>query len=134
VASGNFDVITFNTEDYDTDGLHDTVTNNTRITIPTGFGGYWRFVFHASVDADATGHLRFDCALRKNAAGSSSGGTLLQNTSTTGHINVQDGEATTLVPLVTGDYVEAFFNSIGEGRVLGSGATGTTLTADYVGQ
>jgi hypothetical protein len=134
VASGNFDVVSFNTEDYDTDGLHDNATNNTRITIPTGLGGYWYFIFHADVDADATGHTRFQCVLRKNAAGASGGGTLLQATSITGHTNAQDGEALTLVPLVATDYVEAFFNSTSEARVLGAGVNGTSLTALYVGQ
>jgi hypothetical protein len=134
VLSGNADVVTFDLEDYDTDTLHDTATNNSRITIPTGFGGYWHFVIHAGVDADTTGHLRFDCSLRKNAAGSSTGGTLLQLTSTTGHLNAQDGEATTLVPLLATDYIEGFFTSNGEARILQSGVTGTTLTAFYLGQ
>jgi hypothetical protein len=134
VGTGAFDVVTFNTEDYDTDGLHDNVTNNSRITIPTGFGGYWFLIFHADVDADATGHTRFQCTIRKNAAGSSVGGTLLQATSITGHTLAQDGEATTLVPLVATDYVEAFFNSTSEGRVLGAGVNGTSFTAEYRGQ
>jgi hypothetical protein len=134
VTSGNFDVVSFNTEDYDTDGLHDNVTNNARITIPTGFGGTWLLVFHADVDADATGHTRFQCVIRKNAAGASGGGTLLQATSVTGHTNAQDGEALTLVPLVATDYVEAFFNSTSEARVLGAGVNGSSLTALYLGQ
>jgi hypothetical protein len=134
VASGNTDVVSFNTEDYDTDTLHDNATNNSRITIPTGFGGYWLFIFHAGVDADATGHTRYVCSLRKNAAGASGSGTLLQATNVTGHTLPQDGEASTLVPLTAGDYVEAFFQSTSEARVLDLGVSGTTLTAVYFGQ
>ena len=31
--------VAFNSEDLDTDGFHDTATNNSRLTIPTGLGG-----------------------------------------------------------------------------------------------
>lgn len=40
--------ITFDAEDFDTDGFHDNSTNNTRITIPSGKGGKYLFT--------ATGH------------------------------------------------------------------------------
>lgn len=33
--------VTFDTEEFDTDALHDNTTNNTRITIPSGMGGKW---------------------------------------------------------------------------------------------
>jgi hypothetical protein len=33
--------VQFMAEDFDTDGFHDNVTNNTRITIPSGKGGYY---------------------------------------------------------------------------------------------
>lgn len=39
VTGGNADAITFNTELFDTDGYHDTGSNTSRITIPTGLGG-----------------------------------------------------------------------------------------------
>lgn len=41
LASGSTTPLAFNTEVYDTDGLHSTVTNTSRITIPTGLGGKW---------------------------------------------------------------------------------------------
>ena len=33
--------ITWNTNTFDTDSIHDTVTNNSRFTVPTGKGGKW---------------------------------------------------------------------------------------------
>lgn len=133
VSSGNTDVVTFNSEDFDTDGFHDTGANTSRVTVPTGFDGYWRFVFEADVDADAANHTSFACRLRKNAAGSDAAGTLLQSNRITGHTNAQSGTVMWTGPLAVTDYVEAFFQSNSEGRVLGSGAAGTVLTADYLG-
>lgn len=37
--------LSFDTELYDNGGCHDTVTNNSRITIPVGAGGLWHFHF-----------------------------------------------------------------------------------------
>ena len=33
--------VTFNTENFDTDGFHDNSTNTSRFTVPTGKGGYY---------------------------------------------------------------------------------------------
>lgn len=41
IATVSTVAVTFDGEDYDTNTLHDNVTDNTRITIPTGQGGYW---------------------------------------------------------------------------------------------
>lgn len=46
VASGGDRAITFDTEDWDTDGYHDTVTNNSRFTIPAGKGGKYLVEAH----------------------------------------------------------------------------------------
>ena len=44
--SNNTDTfLTFDTENFDTDAFHDNSTNNTRITIPAGKGGYYQFNF-----------------------------------------------------------------------------------------
>jgi len=49
---------------YDTDGFHDPATNNSRITIPAGLGGYYMVYGLNTWDANATGR-RF-CELKKN--------------------------------------------------------------------
>ena len=42
-------IVTFNNEDYDTDGYHSNATNTSRITIPTGKGGKYRFYYRGFV-------------------------------------------------------------------------------------
>jgi hypothetical protein len=52
------------TDLYDTDGFHDPATNNSRITIPAGLGGYYMVYGLNTWDVNATGR-RF-CELKKN--------------------------------------------------------------------
>lgn len=40
-SQGSSLAVLFNSERYDTNGFHDTSSNTSRITIPTGFGGYY---------------------------------------------------------------------------------------------
>lgn len=42
LATGSEQAIPFNTELWDTDGFHDTGSNQERVTIPTGLGGLYR--------------------------------------------------------------------------------------------
>jgi hypothetical protein len=42
IASATEAQITWNQEEFDTDGFHDNSTNNARLTVPTGQGGYYR--------------------------------------------------------------------------------------------
>lgn len=47
--------VTFNSEDYDTNGFHDTSTNSDRLTIPSGMAGYYKVTFNimiSSITAD----------------------------------------------------------------------------------
>lgn len=133
VSAGVTDVVTFNSEDYDTDTLHDTVTNNSRITIPTGLAGYWRFMFKADIDADAAANVQMHCQLRKNAAGLDTLGTQLDLWPQGGTTVNWSWFSEWTGPLVVGDYVEAFFRAVTEGRVLGSGIAGTIHQATYLG-
>lgn len=135
VANGNNDVLTFNSEVYDTDGYHSTTTNNSRITIPTGFDGYY-FVTGAAVsDADSANHTNANLMLRKNAAGASGGGTLLTIARGVGHtltwalpLIVWSG------PFVAGDYIELFFNAVTEAHdVMGGDQSFTAFQAILLG-
>lgn len=99
IANGTSTVVTFNSESYDTDGFHSTVTNTGRLTIPTGKGGKYLIGGQIFYSANATGKRNIN--VRKNGSGgfygtvvptAASGGTVL--------------ETTVLVDLAATDYVE----------------------------
>jgi hypothetical protein len=55
IANATTTKITFDSENFDTNGFHDNATNNTRITIPTGFGGKYLFSFISSFENNSVG-------------------------------------------------------------------------------
>jgi hypothetical protein len=55
ISDGVSTVITFNAEDFDTDGFHDNSTNNSRITIPTGKGGKYLLIAGMQVSGNTSG-------------------------------------------------------------------------------
>lgn len=55
IGNGSDTVVNFNTEEFDSDAFHDTVTNNSRITIPTGKDGKYAFGAVISWAGSATG-------------------------------------------------------------------------------
>ena len=94
--------ITYNSEDYDTDSIHDTVTNNTRLTVPSGatrvrLTAFIRFI------SNATGYRQF--SITKNG-GLFAGYPFFQDPAPDGTLN----SITTLIsPVITvsaSDYFE----------------------------
>jgi len=59
IANATWTALAFNTERWDPSGLHDTVTNNSRITIPADAGGLWMFGGNAEWDHDAANTTRY---------------------------------------------------------------------------
>ena len=61
ISNNTFTAITFNSEDYDTDSFHDTSTNTSRITIPSGKGGKYLItgviIFQDNATNDRTVYL-----------------------------------------------------------------------------
>lgn len=135
VPNGNIDVLTFNSEVYDTDAYHSTATNNSRITIPTGLDGYYMVTAAAVSDADNTTHTSAVITLRKNAAGVSNAGTLITIARGVGHtiqwtlpLIVWSG------PLVVGDHIEVFFSAVSEAHdVVGGDQSFTAFQAILLG-
>lgn len=58
-TSAAYKNLEFNTEIYDTDGFHSTVTNTQRITIPSGKAGKYLFTFLVNFDGNATGRREY---------------------------------------------------------------------------
>jgi hypothetical protein len=91
-------IVLFPTEDWDSSGFHDLVTNNSRLTIPAGLGG--KYLVKGKVDFASGGTPGFTVlSINKNNAPSVS---LIQKT-----IALDNGIAgdSTMV-LAAGDYIE----------------------------
>lgn len=83
-------VMPFDTESFDTDGFHDNVTNNSRLTVPAGLGG--RYLVVARPTKASSVHI--DWYIKKN------GSNILYGAMTWA------GEMSHVVDLVPGDYIE----------------------------
>jgi hypothetical protein len=111
--------ITFASDVEDAAGFHSTVSNTSRLTVPTGYDGVYAITANVYLVNSAAG--QFHLMLRKNAAGSSSGGTFLAqasgSVSTNGAI-LTGGLITATVRLAATDYVEVFACQVGGGVAL----------------
>lgn len=55
INNGSDVTVTWDAEYFDTNAIHDNATNNSRLTIPTGYGGKWLVNYSQSWAATATG-------------------------------------------------------------------------------
>lgn len=116
VNTGSGLMIPLQTETQDTSGFHDTVTNNTRMTIPTGGDGIYIVSGQVTITAGVTGNKQ--AIICKNGA-------------TSGPTSAVPGAVsrtviTTIMPLVAGDYLELrVFQDSGSTQALE--ATGLTF-------
>jgi hypothetical protein len=98
VSATTYTAITFDTETFDVGGFHSTSTNTSRITIPTGLGGYYSVVFSTEIsNGDYTGVA----AIYKNGS---------KFNTAPGWKSVALGSGgfgnATIMNLVAGDYIE----------------------------
>jgi hypothetical protein len=118
-------LITFNSEFFDTDAIHDTSTNTSRFTVPAGKGGKWQLSTTIAYDANSTGFRQI--RIKKN-------GTIFNNLIATAVSS--DGthmSHTDIFELVATDYMEleAYQNSGGNLAILGTNYT--TFSFFYLG-
>lgn len=59
IANNTDTMVTFDTETFDTDSFHSTSSNTSRITIPTGKAGKYRFTYLARFAGNSTGIRNF---------------------------------------------------------------------------
>jgi hypothetical protein len=128
IATGTSTIVTFNTEAFDTDALHDTVTNNSRITV--AIAGKYLVGAEVQWEASALGTYR-QGAIYKNGSivtvlgtiGPTSGGTPVQTSSM-------------ILSLAATDYVEiSVVHDAGVNQnILGTGEADTSFWVAYIGE
>jgi len=100
ISNATLTALAFDTETYDVGGCHDTVTNNSRLTVPTGGDGLYLVVCQIEYANNATG-IRM-ARIRKN--GSANLGTVFVPAV---NGDVTSFQCTAVVVLAAADYVEA---------------------------
>jgi hypothetical protein len=120
IANATDTKVAFANESFDTDGFHSNVTNNTRITIPAGLGGYYRVTFNIGFATSAIGRRIYGVAF--NGGGDVSKGELTPGT------NIEPvGTITDTYSLAAADYIEVNVYQTSGGSLNTSGNS----TRDY---
>lgn len=101
-ATGGFTTLAFNSERKDTDGFHDTATNNSRLTVPSGLGGGYIMGGHVDFDTASTTGKRA-LGIRVN------GTTFIAYQEIPGASSARKISLTTEYDLADGDYIELLF-------------------------
>jgi hypothetical protein len=117
----------FASEEYDTSAMHSTVTNTGRLTVATGEDGLYQVTASVFLNYHAGIH---PCGLmlRKNAAGSSTGGTLITQSTTVLSNNavvITGAELNTHLRLAAADYLELFVIQDSGGALVLKGSVNT---------
>ena len=119
--------LNWDTENFDTDSFHSTVTNTSRITIPSGKDGKYLFAWNVSYYANATG-VR-ETALRKN--GSS---IIYQDFPISSNNGETSMTATYIVSAVATDYFElAGYQASGGNLDVRGGSNKSFFVCTYLG-
>lgn len=108
--------VSFDTEDHDTAAIHDTVTNNSRLTVPTGFGGKWHVAAVLNMGSSGSGW-----AARIKVNGTT------RATLPPGAGSPAGSYASVILSLAAADYVELEVTAAAGGATIASG-TGANAT------
>jgi hypothetical protein len=122
LANNTATAVTFNTELYDTDSIHDTSSNTSHFTVPTGKGGKWRFSVNIAFAANGSGWRGI--YLQKNGT-TKIIGSAMRHTPTSGAATSCVTSVT--VDLVATDYIEVFAIQTSGGALDIGHATATEL-------
>jgi hypothetical protein len=126
LTSGTTTDVTWDTESFDTDAFHSTVTNTQRITIPAGKAGYYRFYSLLSFSTSAIGYRLI--MITKN------GGSSIVTANIQGGADYPSIGVSVTDNAIAGDYyiVRAYQNSGISQTMNNNGAYGQ-FTAEFLG-
>jgi hypothetical protein len=99
VSNNTYTALTWDQENFDTDGFHSVSSNTSRITIPSGKAGYYSIHAWAQSDNNATGSRTY--AFFKN-------GVLFTYMVVPASTQYPSGQLSAVMNLAVGDYIEYF--------------------------
>lgn len=118
--------ITWNSEEFDTDGFHSTSTNTSRMTIPTGKAGKYLITAQYQQDSGSTAGNQRLISIRKNGSGIRQSDPLIKAYGTYAITAVTDA--------AVGDYFEIFaYQDSGGSMLLGTGVLTQNFFISYLG-
>lgn len=128
INNATYTAITFDSENFDTDGFHSTATNTSRFTIPTGKGGKYLSTFTAGFVANTTG-IRGAAWYKNGALASVAFQMSASSAADTFFASSQ------IFNLVAGDYLELFLYQSSGGALDVKGVTtdATSFSLQYLG-
>jgi hypothetical protein len=129
IATSTSATLTFNTEALDIGGYHDTVTNNSRITIPSGKAGYYMIQCKVGFVNNATGQRSAFLLLNGGATAITRFDQSIASNNENQHVAISQ-----LYNCIVGDYFEvAVYQTSGGNLNVNSGANETTFSVTYLG-
>lgn len=125
-------LIAWNSETFDTDGFHDTATNNSRITIPSGKAGKYLLNVIITWQGNTTGNRRI--IVYKNGAQITTNTTTIHSVVDTGTANSNTNFHTNVLDLAVGDYIQIYVFQNSGGALSAFGLqTGSNCQMMYLG-
>jgi hypothetical protein len=116
ISNATFTAVTYTAEDFDTNGFHDNSTNTSRITIPSGYDGYYEVFGICSFNQNGTGQRNFE--VRKN-------GNLYNSfVMSAGSAAISAAVFSDVVSVVATDYIELFVYQSSGGNLNTTSNTG----------
>jgi hypothetical protein len=128
IATATYTAVTWDQEGWDTDSYHDNVTNNSRITIPSGKGGKYLVTTNITYAAAGGGGYRL-VNIYKNGAGTGDNSFTPSASFNTTVI------VSKVFDLAVADYIQVYTaqDSGGALNVQASSSHGTSLQVTYLG-
>jgi hypothetical protein len=128
IPNSTYTAVTFDGEEWDTNTYHDNVTNNSRVTIPSGKAGKYLVTVNIAFAANGAGGIRL-VSIYKNGTGTGDNNFQTSSTFTTSPVK------SVVMNLAVGDYIQAFvYQDCGGALNVNTTTTfGTSMQVTYLG-